>query len=435
MKMILGRLTLVAGLMLGMSHAANAVLPVIDASNLAQNIITAAKAVKTEIYQDSNIVYQYQMMANQLLQATNLDPSAMKAQYDQITGDISKFTQLKSTLTDMYGDLNEGSQWINHVQTLISRSGKSNDQWFDAEAPAEGLRDVGAEQWNRYRHPGRLSTYAQTTAGERVVYFEQSDHLDVDAERACEFVTCSFDYLVRTRAGPRRNRIGTFLAQRNDPDTACREVPAISGDGGARAVFRAPRRASEPDAGGDGSVPDQQCGKGSAAARSLLDGRVSGPSHPCGVRPRKGLLRASIWSSLSTLKQLNPACRFASATLMWTKACSSVSVSRTAAADSHTTRSMKATRAWSPLLPSGIPKPVASASLKRRTSRRSISRWTARDLPQCGSFNRKADSAASLAYIRGRWSNSWNSPRFPGRRGSLSPIYASDGCHGSRPSS
>ncbi|MGF6658596.1 DNA sulfur modification protein DndC [Paraburkholderia atlantica] len=65
---------------------------------------------------------------------------------------------------------------------------------FDAEAPAEGLRDFGAEQWNRYRHPGRVSTYAQTTAGERVVYFEQSDHLDVDAERACEFVTCSFDY-------------------------------------------------------------------------------------------------------------------------------------------------------------------------------------------------------------------------------------------------
>ncbi|MGF6836486.1 DNA sulfur modification protein DndC [Paraburkholderia youngii] len=65
---------------------------------------------------------------------------------------------------------------------------------FDAEAPAEGLRDFGAEQWNRYRHPGRVSTYAQTTAGERVVYFEQSDHLDVDGERACEFVTCSFDY-------------------------------------------------------------------------------------------------------------------------------------------------------------------------------------------------------------------------------------------------
>ncbi|WP_368593951.1 hypothetical protein [Paraburkholderia sp. BR13439] len=65
---------------------------------------------------------------------------------------------------------------------------------FDAEAPAEGLRDFGAEQWNGYRHPGRVSTYAQTTAGERVVYFEQSDRLDVDAERACEFVTCSFDY-------------------------------------------------------------------------------------------------------------------------------------------------------------------------------------------------------------------------------------------------
>jgi P-type conjugative transfer protein TrbJ len=130
MKKILARLALVAGMTLGFSHAAFAQLTVIDPSNLAQNIVTAAKAVKAEVYQDSNIVYQYQMMANQLLQATNLDPAAMKAQYDQITGDIDKYKQLASTLTDMYGDLQNGSQWITHVQTLISRSGKSNEQWF-----------------------------------------------------------------------------------------------------------------------------------------------------------------------------------------------------------------------------------------------------------------------------------------------------------------
>ncbi|SEI20773.1 hypothetical protein [Paraburkholderia hospita] len=65
---------------------------------------------------------------------------------------------------------------------------------FDAEAPTDGLRDYLAEQWNPYRHPGRVSTYAQTKQGERVVYFEESDQLDVDAARACEFVTCSFDH-------------------------------------------------------------------------------------------------------------------------------------------------------------------------------------------------------------------------------------------------
>ncbi|MGF6537232.1 type VI secretion protein [Paraburkholderia youngii] len=165
MKMILGRLTLAAGLMLGMSHAAHAVLPVIDASNLAQNIITAAKAVKTEIYQDSNIVYQYQMMANQLLQATNLDPSAMKAQYDQITGDISKYTQLKSTLTDMYGDLNQGSQWINHVQTLISRSGKSNSQWFSDMATLYNQRDNEATRL--FQTGNDVMVHAQTLAKRR----------------------------------------------------------------------------------------------------------------------------------------------------------------------------------------------------------------------------------------------------------------------------
>ncbi len=65
---------------------------------------------------------------------------------------------------------------------------------FDAEAPTDGLRDYAAEQWNPYRHPERLSVYAQTTGGERTVYFEESDQLDVDASRACEFVTCSFDH-------------------------------------------------------------------------------------------------------------------------------------------------------------------------------------------------------------------------------------------------
>ncbi|MGP8431965.1 hypothetical protein ACT2FY_00210 [Paraburkholderia fungorum] len=65
---------------------------------------------------------------------------------------------------------------------------------FDAEAPADGLRDYLAEQWNPYRHPQRISTYAQTKQGERVVYFEESDQLRADAVRACEFVTCSFDH-------------------------------------------------------------------------------------------------------------------------------------------------------------------------------------------------------------------------------------------------
>ncbi|CAB3774578.1 hypothetical protein [Paraburkholderia humisilvae] len=57
-----------------------------------------------------------------------------------------------------------------------------------------------AEQWNSYRHPERVSTYAQATGGERVVYFDESEQLDVDATRACEFVTCTFDYGWAARA-------------------------------------------------------------------------------------------------------------------------------------------------------------------------------------------------------------------------------------------
>ncbi|MGG2041456.1 MULTISPECIES: type VI secretion protein [unclassified Burkholderia] len=112
-----------------LSQHASAIL-VFDPTNFAQNVVTAAKAVKGEIYQNTNILYQYQMMMNDLLQAQNLNPAAWKAAYDQITGDINKVKGLVGTLQGLYGDLNKGGEWVTQVQGLISRSGKSNAQWF-----------------------------------------------------------------------------------------------------------------------------------------------------------------------------------------------------------------------------------------------------------------------------------------------------------------
>lgn len=119
-----------AATLLATQYASATGIPVFDVANFGQNVITAAKAVSGEIYQNTNIMYQYQMMANQLLQATKLDPSAMKAQFDQISGDISKIKNLNSTLKNLYGSLTDDGQWLSQVQTLIARSGKSNDQWF-----------------------------------------------------------------------------------------------------------------------------------------------------------------------------------------------------------------------------------------------------------------------------------------------------------------
>ena len=154
-----------AALTLGMVQGAYAQWAVLDVANLAQNIITAMKAVKTEVYQDSNIAYQYQMVANQLKQATDLDPSAMKAQYDQITGDIDKYKQLSDTMTEMYGDLQNGSQWVNHVQGLIARSGKSNDQWFSDMATLYNQRDNQATQL--FQMGNNVMQHTQTLAKRR----------------------------------------------------------------------------------------------------------------------------------------------------------------------------------------------------------------------------------------------------------------------------
>lgn len=130
MKKTVLRATIAAAVLLGVSAAAHAQLTVFDPTNFAKNTVTATEAVKGEVYQNTNILYQYQMMSSQLLQAVNLNPAAMKAQYDEITGDISQLKQYVGTLNTLYGDLQQGSQYISHVQNLISSSGKSPTQWL-----------------------------------------------------------------------------------------------------------------------------------------------------------------------------------------------------------------------------------------------------------------------------------------------------------------
>ncbi|MGF6265435.1 DNA sulfur modification protein DndC [Paraburkholderia youngii] len=72
---------------------------------------------------------------------------------------------------------------------------------YDREAPTVGLRDFDAEQWNRYRHPDRAGWYARTSAGEQTAYFEEASQFEVDAEAACEFVTCTYDtaFMLKTQ--------------------------------------------------------------------------------------------------------------------------------------------------------------------------------------------------------------------------------------------
>lgn len=72
---------------------------------------------------------------------------------------------------------------------------------YDREAPVTGLRDFDAEQWNRYTHPNRAGRYARTSAGEQTVYFEEASQFEVNAEAACEFVTCTYDtaFMLKTQ--------------------------------------------------------------------------------------------------------------------------------------------------------------------------------------------------------------------------------------------
>ena len=146
MKKLLRCVAATGVLTLGFVQHAHANMPVFDASNFIQNTMTAVAAVKGEVYQDSNLVYQYQMMLNQLKQATNLNPAAMLAQFNSIKDDISGLSKYTDALKDLYGGLQSNAEYASKVQALITQSGKSADQWFTDQNTLLQNNDKTAKQ-------------------------------------------------------------------------------------------------------------------------------------------------------------------------------------------------------------------------------------------------------------------------------------------------
>lgn len=114
------------------AHAAG--LPVIDVTNLIQNTMTALQSVKDEVYQNTNITYQYKMMANQLLQSTGLDGAALTEQLGALNNEISSNERYGSALKDLYGSLSGNTDYLNRVQSMMVSSGKTPSQWFEDQA-------------------------------------------------------------------------------------------------------------------------------------------------------------------------------------------------------------------------------------------------------------------------------------------------------------
>jgi hypothetical protein len=130
----------------GFVQQSDATLPVFDPTNFIQNTLTAIGAVKGEVYQDTNLMYQYQMMLNQLKQATNLNPAAMAAQANSITNDISTLGKYTDTLKSLYGGLQSNAEYATKVQSLIAQSGKTPSQWFADQNTLINNNDKTAKQ-------------------------------------------------------------------------------------------------------------------------------------------------------------------------------------------------------------------------------------------------------------------------------------------------
>ncbi|NOV26621.1 MULTISPECIES: conjugal transfer protein TrbJ [Cupriavidus] len=149
MKRWIVRAAMVASL--AVSTNVHAALPVIDGANLVQTTRTALQALKTEIYENTNIAYQYRMMANQLLQATGMDPAHLTEQLDAIKDEIGKFDLYGVTLNDLYGAVSDNADYLSKVRSMVKASGKPSGQWLEdqrtllanGDKTAKNLFDLG----------------------------------------------------------------------------------------------------------------------------------------------------------------------------------------------------------------------------------------------------------------------------------------------------
>lgn len=62
---------------------------------------------------------------------------------------------------------------------------------YDSDVPVDGLRDYVGELWGPYLHPDRPFHHRQI-GKERTVWFDEAENLEVDREKACEFISCTF---------------------------------------------------------------------------------------------------------------------------------------------------------------------------------------------------------------------------------------------------
>ncbi|GJG97765.1 conjugal transfer protein TrbJ [Cupriavidus pauculus] len=109
---------------------AHAALAVTDWVSLVQTTTTALQSLKAEVYENTNIVYQYKMMADQLLQSTGLDVEAITEQLNAVRDEVRQYEAYGESLRDLYGAVSDSSDYLNRVQSMAVAMGKDTQQWF-----------------------------------------------------------------------------------------------------------------------------------------------------------------------------------------------------------------------------------------------------------------------------------------------------------------
>ncbi|KJK22341.1 conjugal transfer protein TrbJ [Burkholderiaceae bacterium 16] len=190
--------TLLVSAALGASSWAHAgTMPVFDAANFIKNTMTAAQALKTEVYENTNITYQYKMMLNQLQQAVGLDSASMLAQASSIKDDIKRHEQYGQTLQDLYGGLANNADYLSRVQSMVVQSGKTPDQWFQDQRT---LLDTGDKTAKRLFSLGNDVTANNQKLAQRRKQLQSDLEMNQTSEATAQLTNQMLDVLASQNA-------------------------------------------------------------------------------------------------------------------------------------------------------------------------------------------------------------------------------------------
>ncbi|MDE3021170.1 MAG: hypothetical protein KGI54_04860 [Pseudomonadota bacterium] len=106
---------------------------VFDPTNYIKNTLTAQTAVQEEQQLVQQYITQLQQLALQKANSIGLSQQQLNVSQTALQNQIVQYSDYNNSLKNLYGSLGGANQYMNNVQSMVSASNLSEQDWYDRE--------------------------------------------------------------------------------------------------------------------------------------------------------------------------------------------------------------------------------------------------------------------------------------------------------------